>query len=137
MKSTSRPLGDGSTYHLYFQVLVESKIAEAERLRAERKTREEKAARVIEAWMNNTVSPLETAHPTNTREVWRCIYVLKTNPDYAERLDEMATLSNEWRAIVEHWQEIEKLCRDEWPNYDAPKCQARLDVLLKQGNNRR
>lgn len=101
------------------------------RARTDRRLREEKAARTIEAWMQGTLSPLSKMdHPSNPAELWRCIYLLKREPEYRARLDEMESLSPEWRIVVTNWAELEALLRSEWPNYDAPKCTARLRKLL-------
>lgn len=126
-----KPLGQGSTYHIHWQPLVERILAENAKHHADRVARESKAAVIIEKFFSGAVSALDTiSHPTNPHELWRCINLFVVHPEYKERIAELANLSPAWRLLVQYWQPLEKMCREEWPNYDAPYTAEKMKRML-------
>ena len=51
-------------------------------------------------------------------------------PDYRARLHEMAAVSPQWTALVDHWDELAALYDNEVRSGRAPRCYARMRELL-------
>jgi hypothetical protein len=54
-------------------------------------------------------APEEPAYPRDAGDFQRCALLLVWAPGLRERLPSIATRSTPWRAIVEHWDELEML----------------------------
>lgn len=54
-----------------------------------------------------------TRHPHDPSDLRRCILLVDAVPGYRDRLSEMALVSREWAAIVNHWDELVTLLREE------------------------
>lgn len=75
-------------------------------------------------------------YPRDPDDLGRCIWLLDLEPSYRTRLREMSAYGWQWAVLVEHWNELETLYREEEPSGRAPKCGARMMELLypKEGN---
>ena len=62
--------------------------------------------------------------PYDPDDFGRCYRLLKKMPTWRERLPEVAERYPKWKALVEHWDEIEQLYLKELPSGRAPKCYA-------------
>lgn len=51
-------------------------------------------------------------YPCDPDDFSRCYLLLKRNPAWRARLDELRPLRREWAALVEHWDELESLFLD-------------------------
>jgi hypothetical protein len=56
------------------------------------------------------------SHPHDPSDLRRCLLLLMASPETVARFQEMASVSPEWRRLVAHWSEIERLFREECPN---------------------
>ncbi len=50
-------------------------------------------------------------HPHDGGDLGRCIGLLDAVPEYRFRLGEVAALSPEWAALINHWDELESMWR--------------------------
>ena len=48
-------------------------------------------------------------HPHDGGDFGRCYRLLEAVPEFKNRIGGMATRSNEWAALVEHWDELTEL----------------------------
>lgn len=88
----------------------------------------------IVAWMERpdgaTRSTIPAAHPLDPADLGRCIRLLTIAPEYRARLNEMALVSEQWRALVQRWSDLEALYHEELPSGRAPRCYALMQDLL-------
>jgi hypothetical protein len=71
-------------------------------------------------------------HPSDPDDLSRCIKLLNSVPEFRERLDEMKVVSPAWKALVEHWEEVEALFHSEMRGQRcgrAPKTYERMKEL--------
>jgi hypothetical protein len=52
-------------------------------------------------------------YPSDPADLGRCLRLLKLIPSWRKRLPEMSRKHPCWRALVKHWDELEKLMADE------------------------
>lgn len=69
-------------------------------------------------------------YPHDPADLGRCIRLLDIAPEYRERLSEMGHVSQVWAELVNHWEELESLYREEYPSGRAPKCFARMREII-------
>ncbi len=69
-------------------------------------------------------------HPVDPSDFMRCYLLLEAVPEYRSRLKEMRTVSNEWMVLVDHWEELEALYREEAEQEFATKLYHRMRELL-------
>lgn len=50
-------------------------------------------------------------YPHDGDDLGRCLGLLDAVPEYRIRLGEMAAIGPEWAALVENWDELERMCR--------------------------
>jgi hypothetical protein len=62
-------------------------------------------------------------HPLDPSDLCRCLHVSPSAPLH------MRNRSPQWAALVEHWDELAALLREEHPNGTAPKTYARMKEL--------
>jgi len=72
------------------------------------------------------------AHPHDPSDFHRCLTLLQAAPELRERLPQMARKSQEWAALVAHWEELETLFYEEEPTGRCPKLYERMKMLLSQ-----
>lgn len=53
------------------------------------------------------------SEPSDGGDLARCLRLLSKIPEWAPRINEMASLSNSWAAIVPHWEELKALLAEE------------------------
>lgn len=53
------------------------------------------------------------AIPRDSSDFGRCLGLLAAAPEFRDRMNEVATISPEWSAVVEHWAELETLYHSE------------------------
>ena len=70
-------------------------------------------------------------YPADPDDLGRCIRLLALMPEYRARLPEMADVSPVWRALVEHWDELEQLYDSEAHTGRAPQCYNRMRELIE------
>jgi len=51
----------------------------------------------------------DNSHPVDPDDFNRCLLFLKTVPEAREHMDKISSLSESWRVLVKHWDEIESL----------------------------
>lgn len=69
--------------------------------------------------------------PRDPSDFARCQKLLDSVPEAAERLDEMRSVSVKWAGLVDHWNSLARLYREEAPSGTAPKLYAALKALLE------
>lgn len=52
-------------------------------------------------------------YPRDPADLGRCLRLLKLIPSWRKRLPEMSRKHPCWRALVKHWDELEKMMADE------------------------
>ena len=70
-----------------------------------------------------------SCHPSDPADFRRCEMLLRSVPDFREKMEQMRILSPVWQGLVEHWQEIVDLMEsevpgvfnDRWTKGSAPK----------------
>jgi len=70
-------------------------------------------------------------HPCDPDDFNRCYRLLKKIPGWRPRIGEMASVSPEWKALVENWEELERIYEEENTSKSAPKLWARMQDLIK------
>lgn len=70
------------------------------------------------------------AWPHDPADFKRCLTLLAACPELRERLPIMAEGGPQWATLVEHWDELEALFREEQPSGCAPKLMARMQELF-------
>lgn len=68
-------------------------------------------------------------HPSDPSDFNRCVKFLKAVPEARQHFDKVAEMSKVWAALVEHWDELEKMLAAEWPTGSAPKMYERMKAL--------
>lgn len=104
------------------------------------------AASGMEAWLKSddtgmssrymaftigTGPPAEYAHPWDPSDLGRCLRLLEACPELRPLVPAMAKTGKEWKALVEHWDELEALYREELPTGRAPKLYDLMQKLLR------
>ena len=72
--------------------------------------------------------------PADGGDLGRCLRLLRLIPEWNERMPEMAELSNAWRALIPHWDELSDLLASEIGEDlsrrgTAPKTYARISEI--------
>jgi hypothetical protein len=75
------------------------------------------------------------SHPHDPSDIGRCFRLLKLVPSWRRRLSEMRRVSPAWRALVKHWDELERMMDEEvgidWSKgRSAPKTYERMQQIL-------
>lgn len=73
------------------------------------------------------------SHPHDPADFHRCVKLLEAVPEYRARLHEMRLVSLVWNLLVEHWDALETLFREEEPTGRAPKLYDEMKRLIHQG----
>ncbi len=76
-------------------------------------------------------SQRDWCHPWDPADFGRCHRFLEAVPEARARLPKMAEVSHEWKALVEHWDELTALYHEELPQKKAPKLYARMQALIE------
>lgn len=72
--------------------------------------------------------------PQDPDDLGRCVRLLDLMPGWRERLREVAEAEPSWAALVEAWDELEGLYREEEASKRAPRCYERMRELLDGGS---
>lgn len=72
----------------------------------------------------------DTEYPHDPGDFGRCVGFLDAVPEAREKLTTMRDVSPQWAALIDNWQELESLYREEQPSGSAPKLYARMQELL-------
>lgn len=73
-------------------------------------------------------------HPHDPSDFKRCMDLLEAVPEFRPRLKEMAEVSPIWAELVENWDELEKLYKEEAPTGKAPKLYDRMqEIIYRKG----
>lgn len=70
-----------------------------------------------------------TAHPCDPGDFGRCVGLLDAVPELRPHLGAMEQVSPVWSGLIDSWDELEALYREELPKGKAPKLFARLQEL--------
>lgn len=62
------------------------------------------------------------AHPHDPADLGRCLGLLDAVPEFRSKLKMMAVESKQWERLVQEWDTLEALYREELPSGRAPKC---------------
>jgi hypothetical protein len=68
------------------------------------------------------------SHPVDPADLRRCLLLLDRLPPGS--IERMRAVSGEWCVLVEHWDELAALFREEEPSGEAPRCYRRMRELL-------
>lgn len=68
-------------------------------------------------------------HPSDPDDFKRCVKFLDEVPEARKHLGKVAALSDVWGRLVENWDELEALFREEYPTKSAPKLLERMKQL--------
>lgn len=68
------------------------------------------------------------SHPEDPGDLRRCLLLLDRLPPGS--IERMRAVSEEWRVLVDHWDELAALFREEEPSGEAPRCYRRMRELL-------
>lgn len=60
-------------------------------------------------------------HPHDPADFGRCVRMLDAAPQLREHLPKCRTISPTWAALIDRWDEMEALYREEFPTGRAPK----------------
>lgn len=74
-------------------------------------------------------SPYDWCYPYDPSDFNRCRKLLELIPEWRERLHEVAAMFPEWKGIVEHWDELDRLFDEESNQDKAPKLYKRMCEL--------
>lgn len=69
-------------------------------------------------------------HPLDPDDFGRCVRLLEAVPEFRPHLAAMASVSPAWKALVEHWDELEALYRERLPSRWMPILYARMQRLI-------
>jgi len=83
------------------------------------------------AWHCAGVGWPENYTPCDPSDFLRCYRLLQAVPELRRRLGRMRKVSAAWGRVVDHWDELEELLREEIanPNSNAPKLFKRMHEL--------
>jgi hypothetical protein len=70
------------------------------------------------------------SNPSDPADLGRCIRLLIAVPELRPRFEEMRSVSPEWGALVNHWEELAALYYEELPTGRARKCYSRMRELI-------
>ena len=81
-----------------------------------------------------TINATPAAHPLDPSDFNRCLLLLECVPEIRERFAQIGALSPQWKAVVDHWEELTALFVAEvgwnWSNaLSAPKTYQRMKEL--------
>ena len=71
-----------------------------------------------------------STHPVDPSDFGRCMELLDAVPEFRPRLKEMAEVSPIWAGLVECWDELERLYREEVSTGKAPKLYDRMQEII-------
>lgn len=71
-------------------------------------------------------------YPHDPDDLGRCLRLLACVPEWRLRIDEMAAVSPPWAALVEHWDELEALWREEGDGSLSPPIGTRMNRLYER-----
>src|SRR5579875_1707260 len=69
-------------------------------------------------------------YPHDPSDLGRCLRLLERIPEWRARLTDMTACSESWARLIEVWDELEALYREELPSGMAPRCFARMREVL-------
>lgn len=72
------------------------------------------------------------AHPHDPADLGRCIGLLDAVPEFRSKLKMMAVESKQWERLVQEWDTLEALYREELPSGRAPKCFDAMRAALQE-----
>lgn len=84
------------------------------------------------------VPDAERDHPYDPDDFRRCLLLLDHVPEIRDEFDAIAAMSPTWSALVERWDELEKLFYEEagslypLPGKTAPKLYEQIKEILKE-----
>ncbi len=68
-------------------------------------------------------------HPSDPADFKRCMKLLNQVPEFRERLSEMKDVSEVWSALVDNWNEFERLYYEECETGRCPKLYDRMKEI--------
>jgi hypothetical protein len=68
--------------------------------------------------------------PHDAEDFGRCVRLLELIPGWRDRLSEVAEAEPAWAGLVDAWDEVEDLYREELPSGTAPRCYAKMREVL-------
>lgn len=68
---------------------------------------------VAALWGLNLTGRWGWSHPHDPADLRRCLLLLRDSPETAARFQEMRTVSQEWRGLVDDWSMLERLFLEE------------------------
>jgi hypothetical protein len=74
-------------------------------------------------------------HPLDPDDFKRCVKFLDAVPEARQHMNKVAALSNVWARLIEHWDELEALFREEYQTNSAPRLYKRMPRLYERMKN--
>jgi hypothetical protein len=65
----------------------------------------------------------DQCHPLDPADLNRCIKVVESIPEIRKAFEKIAKLSDDWRRVIDHWDELAGLFIEE-VGYDWSKCRS-------------
>lgn len=94
------------------------------------------SSKTIWCTMTGTPDP-KPRWPYDPSDFGRCHRLLQRFPEWHGRIAEMEQHGPEWRALVEVWDELEALYKEEAPSGNAPRLYKRMHELIRLGGRAR
>ena len=80
----------------------------------------------------NIVNPIwATTYPCDPSDFGRCLKLLDAVPEFKPRLPEMMSVHPVWAKLLENWDELERLYKEEYKTGKCPKLYARMQEILQ------
>ncbi len=89
------------------------------------------SSKAIVAYMTGS-KPRDAAHsyPSDAGDLGRCLRLLDLIPEWKPRMVQMGELSPQWAALVDHWEELDRLQRMDGKVYE------RMTALLRPAEDK-
>lgn len=85
-------------------------------------------------YMANVMSGLSNtqafAHPHDPDDFGRCYRLLRSVPEFADKLEALSTCPAPWPDLIVNWSELEGLYEEELANGRAPKLYSRMRSII-------
>lgn len=68
--------------------------------------------------------------PVRPGDFQRCLGLTMAAPEFRHRIGEMKQYSPAWRAVVDHWDELESILKEEYPTGETPRLAAKMAEII-------
>lgn len=81
------------------------------------------------------ITPNRHYYPCDVSDFRRCFQLLEAAPEMRKHINKMQTVSPIWAKFAEHWDELEKLYREEQGKERLPRTYALIEQITHQDPN--